>query len=184
MINLRMLLYLIDAQGSRRTTLTGELNSAQIDHSGTMPTAATKRCFLCAGCCQTRARSAGISAHCHWQTSHKKTSGESGVALLRVGRFTSSGGPNAVADAGRLPRNIFHPVRIGCELPCSHSLSQNVPRPAGIRRLRGSRRCPEGYAGANGLTSESPRRLSLGDQKFSNNHTLEGSVVAEKKAKR
>jgi hypothetical protein len=31
--------------------------------------------------------------------------------------------PMRLPDAGRLPRNIFHPVQIGCELACSHSLS-------------------------------------------------------------
>src|SRR5271166_4407883 len=48
-------------------------------------------------------------------------------STARVGRFTSSGGPNAVADAGRLPRNIFHPVQMGCELACCRQ--QCVHRP-------------------------------------------------------
>ena len=41
-----MLLYLHDAQGSRSATLTGELDSAQVEHSGTMPTAVTN-CVSC-----------------------------------------------------------------------------------------------------------------------------------------
>jgi hypothetical protein len=31
--------------------------------------------------------------------------------------------PMRAPDAGRLPRNIFHPVQIGCELACSRQLS-------------------------------------------------------------
>ena len=30
--------------------------------------------------------------------------------------------PMRLPDAGRLPRNIFHPVQIGCELACSQQL--------------------------------------------------------------
>ena len=37
--------------------------------------------------------------------------------------------PMRVPDAGRLPRNIFHPVQIGCELACSHSLSEDIQLP-------------------------------------------------------
>ena len=39
--------------------------------------------------------------------------------------------PMRVSDAGRLPRNIFHPVQIGCELACSRQQSWNL---AAIRR--------------------------------------------------
>ena len=53
--DLRMLLYFL-AQGSRDvTTFTGELDSARVGNSGTMPTAVTLCCFLHASCCQTRA---------------------------------------------------------------------------------------------------------------------------------
>jgi hypothetical protein len=30
--------------------------------------------------------------------------------------------PMRVPDAGRVPRNIFHPVQIGCELACLRQL--------------------------------------------------------------
>ena len=37
--------------------------------------------------------------------------------------------PMRVPDAGRLPRNIFHPVQIGCELACLRQQSQQAGQP-------------------------------------------------------
>ena len=57
-----------------------------------------------------------------FHTSPKLTSGPPRITSPGRAFYVQEAVPMRLPDAGRLPRNIFHPVQIGCELACSPQL--------------------------------------------------------------